>query len=1275
VIHYLKSVHIHGFKSFADKLMLDFQPGVNVVVGPNGSGKSNIADAVRWVLGEQSVKSLRGNKMEDIIFVGSHSRRQVSRAEVSLIFDNSTRLFPLDYEEITITRCIYRDGDGEFYINRVPCRLKDIQELFLDTGSGKEGFSIIGQGRVEEILNARADERRLLIEEVAGISKYRVRKKEAMRKLGDTQQNIDRLLDIIVEVESRLGPLAVQAEQAREFMRLNDELRKTEVRMIVQSLEGLKQQNDEARQEIDRLNTQRDAQSSALQDHEKSASEQRTHLETLDQEIQTQQDDIHKRTNQIQDLQHEITLLEERETHMSRQAARLEQDMESGATKNQAAQTSLGHWTQRQNEIHTQVSHIGTTLKDHEEELKRLRRLSGAERLENIKDEIFDALTAETTWSNQTREMDRQLDIHRRAQAQLDLEFARVDRGKQALQTELAEMEQSLAGSLDTKTRLETAAAALEQALNNKTSLCHETSDKLAQLNRRLDQSQARWQTLKSIQESREGYFKGVKEILDAYAKGKVSCGTLYGTVAENISVDKKYEPALETALGSGLQNLLIDTSESAKKCIAYLKSGKSGRATFLPLDDIQGSLLTVPAAINAMPGYLGLAVELIHFDKKFTRAMEYLLGRIVVVTNLDDGVAISRAAGQRYRIVTLTQDQINIGGALTGGSVQSKSHLLGSARELESLAETIQSLEAEPQELSRFLREKTQECDRYKTDLSAAQKELQKCAEENNLRSASKKHIQEKIDREVEMHNILTSQMHEIAEQIATALINQEEATEKVAIAQELVVQLKNDQAALDQETRSYAELADTTAERVTALKVELARLNEEYEQMNQRIADEKEEYAQEQVVHKQRTEEKEGLLQSCTQSAETRVQMKEQLKQDQQVLADRKELMAEDRTRRENLIRDLNVLEEEIKQIRDKLNDSNSQIHKIELKCARSLADWEAGLERLKSEWDLSWEAAVEETEHYAKYNAQCATGNLSQEMQAENAEAFADKAMADGDIEGKVSEDEVSENEVSEDKVSEDKAAAEGTPEEVLADRSQLSTETRQLQKRVKEIRNALTKLGAVNHTALDEHPAMVERYTFLKAQHDDLIGASTKLIDLVNELDQVMQEKFAQGFEEVNKAFSEVFCQLFEGGHAHLSLDQPDNLLETGINIIAQPPGKKPQLLSLLSGGERAFTAIALLFAMLKVKPSPFCIMDEIESALDEANVRRFVQYVRRLSANTQFILISHRRGTMEAADRLYGVSMEESGVSKLLTIELDQFGTQPAERRELSWLDS
>ncbi|MCL1790909.1 MAG: chromosome segregation protein SMC [Peptococcaceae bacterium] len=1211
MIHYLKSVQIHGFKSFADKLTLDFQPGVNVVVGPNGSGKSNIADAVRWVLGEQSVKSLRGNKMEDIIFVGSHSRRQVSRAEVSLIFDNTTRLFPLDYEEITITRCIYRDGDGEFYINRVPCRLKDIQELFLDTGSGKEGFSIIGQGRVEEILNARADERRLLIEEVAGISKYRVRKKEAVRKLTDTQQNMDRLDDIISEVETRLGPLAEQADQARQYLRLQKELRETEVRMIVQNLETIKLQNDRAHAEIQRLSQERDTQTAIHDGQESAAAAKRTLLENLDTKIQTIQDEIHKREGELSDLQHKITLMQERETHMAQQADRLELDMGNSAEKNQAAQTSLDHWTQRQTAIQDQVTHIQNTLNTHEDELKRLRRLSGADRLETIKDEIFDALTAETTWSNQMRELDRRLEIDRRAQTQLEVELNRVDRGRQTLLSELAVLTDSATVAQEARAHIETTVNTLEQNLSHKTAACQDASDKLAQLHRRLDQTQARWQTLKSIQESREGYFKGVKEILDAYDKGRISCGRLYGSIAENINVDKTYEPAIEIALGSGLQSLLIDTSDNAKKCIAYLKTNKSGRATFLPLDDIQGNRLQIPDTVKSMPGYLGLAVDLINFDKKFTRAMEHLLGRILIVTDLDAGVAIARAGGQKYRIVTLTQDQINIGGALTGGSFQSKTHLLGSVRELETLAETIKTLETDQQTLSHNLRQDATARDTLKTDLAAAQKELQKHLETDKLNTVAQKHLDEKIARETEMVDMIQGQKQDLAEQIATTLINQEEAGEKHALAQDLVIQLKDDQTILEQETRDYAEQADTTAERITALKIELARLGEEYEQMNQRISDEKKEFAEEQTALEQRGEEKEKLLLNCAESAASRTRMQEQLQEAQQTLAEDKTGLAEDRIEKDSLARELGALEETVKQSRDVLSAQNNQIHQIELKCARGLADWETGLSRLETEWDLTWEDAVRE-------------------------------------VEGS----------------NPDPANPDPTP-----------SGTRSLQKRVLQIRNELGQLGPVNHTALEEHPAMVERYNFLKTQYDDLIAASTKLLDLIGELDEIMQEKFAQGFDDVNKAFSEVFCELFEGGRAYLSLDQPDNLLETGINIIAQPPGKKPQLLSLLSGGERAFTAIALLFAMLKVKPSPFCVMDEIESALDEANVKRFIQYVRRLSANTQFILISHRRGTMEAADRLYGVSMEESGVSKMLTIELDQFGTQPAERRELSWLDS
>lgn len=1181
---FLKCIEIQGFKSFADRLRLELGQGMSVIVGPNGSGKSNVADAVRWVLGEQSAKSLRGTKMEDVIFAGSVKRRPVGVAEVSLIFDNSTGIFPLAFQEVTITRRVYRDGEGQYFINKAQCRLKDIQELFMDTGAGKEGFSIIGQGRVEEILTLKSDERRALIEEAAGITKFRARKREALKRLEGTDQNLARLADILTEIEGRLEPLAGQAEIARQNIDLAEKQRCTEIQLVVGNLAEVRDKVKRSTENLEKLKERFSVSSAQLGTDQSQNTEKKLEMQALESGIQSSQSEVYQGEQASQELKHELELRRERARYLEEQLGGQKREFTELTGKEQKTEDKITALKSKESILLKTLDEVRAEVESREAQLSALRADTGADELERLKGELFSALSEQTNYSNELTGIN-----HTKGSLEYRQEQLRDSQTKKRQEKE--DLAESLHTLQEEENKLtETEAGCREQGEEKRTAISRLAEEQSAlstrqgELNREIDRWRARFQVLKSMENSMEGYQRGVREALVARKKGVKECAGICGTVAELLTVAKEYEVALETALGGGLQNVVTQTMEDAKQTIRYLKSRQLGRATFLPLDEIRGSRLDLSGEIKNDPSFRGLAVDLVRYQKEYRPAMEFLLGRIVIASDMDGATRIARMTGFRTRVVTLDGDQVNTGGSLSGGSLQRRGeNLLGRSRELDELESKLGQGEKVKNELA----EKSRQLDDSQNEIKAALQEIESrlgaVAEQRTRLKVNMENVSAQIRRLDSDLSFLKLQYSELSGEYEEISGRQTEAAARVEELEKRVLMLRERLAEREKKVKDSAGEAELLAEDLTKVKVRLATLEQEKEQAKRLLQEEQALKQENRQAIKQKEEQMAGLAAAREQLETERQELETALAQQEEAQLVKQQKLTQLKAERERISAWLTAEEEELRQQVQAVEKIKEQIHQEEINMARWETEWENGAKRLNEDFSLTWEEGQ-------KFRPEQSRAALTQLLQ---------------------------------------------------------------------DLKQQIEAMGPVNHAAIEEYPKTLERYEFLCAQRDDLVEARKKLHILINDLDLTMSEKFKEGFAAVDTAFRQVFAELFDGGHAELRLDNPENLLETGVEIIAQPPGKKPQHLSLLSGGERALTAIALLFALLKVKPSPFCILDEIEASLDDANVQRFAEYVRKLSHATQFLVISHRKGTMEAADTLYGITMEESGVSKLLTVQLDE----------------
>ena len=1185
---YLKALEIQGFKSFPDKTVLNFGEDITAIVGPNGSGKSNVSDAIRWVMGEQSSKSLRGAKMEDVIFGGTEKRSQMGFAQVTLVLDNTEHIFPrMEESEVAVTRRYYRSGESEYYINKQSVRLRDVNELFMDTGMGREGYSIVGQGKIDEILSVKSADRREIFEEAAGISKFRHRKEETERKLERTEENLVRINDKIAELELQVGPLRSQAEKAKKYLILRDELRTLEISVWLENLDKIKTDSIKlntdyalAQQELERAN--------AALDELYAASEQfaeKAHANDMEQErLRTECAELDAKRSEENSA---VAVLRTGIEHNRANIERVENDLrdQSGRAESLTAQIAAKH--ARIEELAAQAAELEEELRAFLAQAEKIARTAGEAGSEVEALRAREALAASDA-------ADCRADM-----SAINAGLAELTERRAALEAE----SESVDGQLTEKRRAASASRrALEEAQEEADAVRNIISGHTLKMEGRVKREEtarqksidltmeknnldSRIHLLSEMEKEYEGFNKAVRLIMQAAEKNTLR--GVHGPVANLMTTDKRYAVAIEIALGAGMQNVVVDREEDAKSAINFLKQRDGGRATFLPLTAIRGDVLR-EAGVEREYGYVGVASQLVQFDKRYAEIFNNLLGRTVVVEDMDCGIAIARKYSNRFRIVTLDGQVLNRGGSMTGGSVSRSAGILSRANELKELT-------AQREALTEKLDAALREADEAKRDLNAAQYELdvareqQRGAEDAVLRLTGEK---KQYDMLLES---LRTRESDIAAELESITARTEEL-KKAAAAREEEIKKHEAEAA-----RCRAESEEKLAGQ-NELKRDSAHLGDEIAARKSTLAGF--------TAERETTERALGDLETLAQQ------------------------MRGDEDGRRALIEDyrakIKAAEEEIAQHDAVTASLRADAEKRRAELAE-LAEAKLALEGERSANDRRYRECNE-----LLSQTQAAAGRLEQKRVT--------AAMEEKQILDKLWES----YELSHSAAQEQRIELESVPK---------------ASRRINELKREINGLGNVNVGAIEEFDRVNTRYTYLTGQRDDVEKAKEELLGVIENITSEMTVIFKEQFALIRESFQETFLELFGGGKATLELEDENAVLDCGIEIKVQPPGKALKTLSLLSGGEKAFVAIALYFAILKVHPTPFCVMDEIEAALDEPNVIRVAHYMRRICDKTQFIVITHRRGTMEAADVLYGVTMQERGVSKVLTINMNDMAKE------------
>ena len=1178
---YLKSIEIHGFKSFANKIVFQFHNGITGIVGPNGSGKSNVADAVRWVLGEQRIKQLRGASMQDVIFSGTELRKPLGYAYVAITLDNSDHQLAIDYNEVTVARRIYRSGESEYLLNGTPCRLKDVNELFYDTGIGKEGYSIIGQGQIDKILSGKPEERRELFDEAAGIVKFKRRKLAAQKKLEDEQQNLVRVNDILSELEKQIGPLEKQSETAKIYLKKKEELKTLDVNMFLLENQRLQEQLKGAQEKYD-------IASEDLENTSKQYENIKEEYEKIEGQITLLDETIEKNRSALTDtsmlrgkLEGEINVLKEQihsarnnEEHLKQ---RREAVLNEIAAKNQDKEGILSD----KGQIDEQVTEIEKKRDEAKAALTAVQ--SCIEELNNQieggKNAIIEALNARATIKSKLGRYDTMTEQVNIRKAELTSRILRM-------KSDEAQQEETLKALNDEFEKINEKIRTLNDAVESKEEKLTLLRETLADKDKKLrdtqvsyHQEKSRLEALSNLTERYEGYGGSVKKVMERKEQEK----GIVGVVADIIKVDKKYETAIETALGGNIQNIVTDDEETAKRMIGYLKQTKAGRATFLPLTSItHPQEFKNPESLKEK-GVLGMADELVHVDEKYRNVAKAMLGRIVVVDQVDNAVRIARKFDYGIRMVTLEGELLVPGGAISGGAFKNNSNLLGRRREMEEMEARVKKYLKEVDTLLQEIEDTKAERNKLRLSLEEDKASLQKKFIEQNTARLNVIKAKERKEEASESSLELKNEEREIESQIQEIRLSKEEISRELQDSETLEKQtegkIKECQVLLDEKRSEESEnLAG-----VNALEVEVEKMLQQqgfHQQNVDRINAELERSKSE------LSEIEEGLLGNTgdIEQKENNIrQIEETIQASHTSQSDTEKQLQEDITKKEEL----------------------SAKQKNFFKDREALSEKIAGLDKEVYRLNAQREKLQDMTESQINY------------MWDEYEITLSDAA---------------------------------GMRNEELNDLPAMKRD-------ISTLKDQIKKLGDVNVNAIEDYKNLMERYSFLKTQHDDLIEAEKTLEDIITELDTAMRKQFHEKFGEISREFDKVFKEMFGGGKGTLELMEDEDILEAGIRIIAQPPGKKLQNMMQLSGGEKALTAIALLFAIQNLKPSPFCLLDEIEAALDESNVSRFAKYLHKLTRHTQFIVITHRRGTMEQVDRLYGITMQEKGVSTLVSVNL------------------
>ncbi len=1184
----LKKLIVHGFKSFADKVELSFESGITGVVGPNGCGKSNISDAVRWVLGEQSAKSLRGAKMEDVIFNGTEKRRKQAFCEVSLVFDNTDHSLPIDFAEVAISRRVYRNGDGEYQINGASCRLRDIIDLFRDTGLGRDGYSIIGQGRIDDILSQKSEDRRQVFEEAAGIMKYKARKTEAERKLENSTTNLERVEDIIGELEQRVEPLKQQSEEAREYLALRDELKILDLNVFLTRSVRYEARINELRIALSEAERETAAALKELEELTAERDSQQLELDRLEMDSSEKRDEVQRLIREVESGEGESGVLRERIAAVTRERDRLLMQRDAAQGDGSGIKEQLVGMTAALNSEKESLSVEEKVLAQREEELHTLEKqlAEKEDAAEEAKSAIIRAMNRLSDVRSQQARLSAMKTALETQLANLDVDSVKDEEGMQALNELVENATQQLAAENDRLNELRKRIAAIVEAVRESGEISQRLSDEISAVRDRGQQCDSRLRLLKEMQRDYEGLNNSVKQVL-LQARRLPNSG-VHGVVADIIKVPEKLERAIDMVLGGALQNVVVDRDEDAKRMIEYLRANRFGRATFLPISSVRGrTLASGERSVLNMPGCIGLASELISFDPMYQGVIDNLLGRTIIAEDLTAGIAIQRAGKYQFRLVTLEGDVMHSGGSMTGGSVQSRvTNLLSRTREIEETEKLLVQLREDYKKRKAELDEQEQERNRLKQErtelfeLSHSQEVI--CARAEEALKAANDERSGYLERSGKLQSErerLAAQLAETEESLSKLAESQNDASQNTAdmqaavrVMQTEIYELRNAADKLRGEVSDERVRYATRRRDCDAMERDIERLTKQAGDMQQLLANTAEQLAA-----------RESELTESAVSLETCVVV-----------------LAEAKVALENARTEYNICEQSRTGAQKKVKELSSRIDKLRMDSeAQSDARHrtEMSLQRTESEFKQIQDRIWDEYE-----------------LTFAGAESFrsADFKLTEAE-------------------------------------------------RRIAQIRGRIRQMGVVNVAAVDEYRQTVERLEELSSQRDDLNVAIADLTKIVTELEKNMEKQFRKQFEIMNENFKRTFTKLFGGGTAELRLGDPSDALNCGIDIVASPPGKKMQTLTLLSGGERALTAIAILFAMLDLKPTPFCILDEIEAALDDANIDNFADYLRTYSEKTQFVVITHRKGTMERCESLYGVVMEEKGISKLVSVSLNEAG--------------
>ena len=1178
---YLKSIEVHGFKSFANKIVFQFHQGITGIVGPNGSGKSNVADAVRWVLGEQRIKQLRGASMQDVIFSGTENRKPLGYAYVAITLDNSDHSLAIDYEEVTIARRIYRSGESEYLINGNMCRLKDVNELFYDTGIGKEGYSIIGQGQIDKILSGKPEERRELFDEAAGIVKFKRRKITAQKKLEDEKQNMLRINDILTELEKQIGPLEKQSEKAKIYLKQKEELKTLDVNMFLLENNRLRGQLEGVEDKY-RIASEDLQQTGAKYENIKLEYDKiQTELEELETRIEEERNSLSetnvlrgKLEGQINVLKEQIYSASSNEEHLkNRQASIMEHIAQKDAQKEEISKGKKA-FDDAIAGMQAEKDQALTYLKELQSQVEELNN-----QIEAGKNSIIMALNERGSIKSRISSFDTKVEQIQIRKAELNSRLLRAKSDEVKQEETITQLQQEFEEINGRIRKLNEEQSSLEERNHAITDELSSKDQKLRDTQVLYHQEKSKLEAISNLTERYDGYGNSIRKVMEQ----KESNPGIIGVVADIIKVEQKYETAIGTALGGNIQNIVTDDEETAKKMIRHLKQNKFGRATFLPLTSITRPQEFKTPEVLKEKGVIGMANELVSTQQEYANVAKAMLGRIVVVDNVDNAVKIARKYDYGIRMVTIEGELLVPGGAIGGGAFRNSSNLLGRRREMDELDARVK----------KYLKQ----IDEILDDIEKAK------AERMEIRKT--------------LENVKATLQDEFIAQ-NTARLNVIQAEEKKNENGKGFAQLKEEQTEIEQQMQELTE-------------------GKALAQQELETSENMEKTVQEQIAEFQSDLEKARAAESeqASLNAEKELEL-EKVIQKQSFEQQNLDRIEEERNR---FVEELNEVNEGLTQTLSDVEKKKTDIEEIQKTIAASYDSQDENQDKLTEDVKRKEELSAKQKNFFQDRE------NMADRMSALDKEVYRLNAQRDRMQEAVENQINYMWNEY------------EITLTDAAALRNEELTDLTVIKRDAAALKDAIKRLGDVNVNAIEDYKGVMERYTFLKAQHDDLITAEKQLLSIIEELDAAMRRQFNDKFDEIKHEFDKVFKEMFGGGKGTLELMEDEDILEAGIRIIAQPPGKKLQNMMQLSGGEKALTAIALLFAIQNLKPSPFCLLDEIEAALDESNVGRFAGYLHKLTKHTQFIVITHRRGTMEQADRLYGITMQEKGVSTLVSVDL------------------